>query len=316
MISVIMPVYNTEEYLAEAIESVLNQTYGDFEFIIINDGSVDSSLEIIEDYMRQDGRIVCINKENGGVASALNEGLRAAKGKYIVRMDSDDVSYPDRFEKLVSFMEKNSQVDICGSWALENGKKIMKTPVNNEEIKLYMLFFSPFIHPTVIIRKSFLDKNKLEYNRVVAEDYDLWVRCVNIATFANIPEGLLMYRVHNKNVSAKNNEKFMPDDLRIKQLYCEIQGVTKSVTAHFMDTDFSEKNLEEYELVLKEIIKKYNLSKMPELIFRRLVILYIEVLTSLNDVYVRYKQYTKLTSLIFELKHKIYIVLKYILIKR
>jgi len=114
-VSIVMSVYNAQKYLDEAIESILNQTYSNFEFIIINDGSTDKSLEIIENYAKKDSRIIVINRENKGLIYSLNEGIRKANGKYIARMDADDISLPQRLEKQVEFMEKNKNIGICGT---------------------------------------------------------------------------------------------------------------------------------------------------------------------------------------------------------
>ena len=117
IISVVMPVYNGDKYLQEAIESILNQTEGDFEFIIINDGSTDDSPALIDKYRELDSRIKVITQENKGLISSLNTGIDEAKGKYIARMDADDVSLPERFRTQLEYMEKNSKIGACGSWA-------------------------------------------------------------------------------------------------------------------------------------------------------------------------------------------------------
>ena len=131
-----MPAYNAEKYIAESIESILSQTFTDFEFIIINDASTDSTKEIIESF--QDSRIILINNEqNLGVAKSLNIGIATAKGKYIARMDADDISLPERFQTQFNFMEKNPDIDICGSWARMFGDKddCMQTLQNHEDIR-------------------------------------------------------------------------------------------------------------------------------------------------------------------------------------
>ena len=150
--SVIMPVYNGEKYLKEAIDSILNQTFSDFEFIIVNDCSSDNTEDIIKSY--KDNRIVYLkNEENSGVATTLNRGLDIAKGEYIARMDADDISLPKRFEKQVDFMDKNKNCIICGSNTELFGAISGRTyvPLTDSAIRATVIFSSPFTHPTVMI---------------------------------------------------------------------------------------------------------------------------------------------------------------------
>ena len=124
-----MSVYNGEKYLAEAIKSILNQTYKNFEFIIVNDGSKDNSVEIIKNYMKKDNRIVLIDRENKGLPYSLNEGISIAKGQYIARMDADDISLSNRFEKQIKYMEEN-KIDVCGSYIKLFGDNTKEQIVN------------------------------------------------------------------------------------------------------------------------------------------------------------------------------------------
>ncbi|MCT7481732.1 glycosyltransferase family 2 protein [Aliarcobacter cryaerophilus] len=208
-ISVVMSVYNGEKYLAEAIESILNQTYKNFELIIINDGSKDNSVEIIKNYMKQDNRIVLIDRENKGLPYSLNEAISIAKGEYIARMDADDISLPTRFEKQIDYMQKN-ELDVCGSYIKIFGdnrkERIIKNPITNEDIRFSLLFFSCLAHPTVMFKKEVFDKVKYRVDYKVAQDYQLWCDIVN-ADFkiGNIPEVLLNYREHEAQASI---EKF------------------------------------------------------------------------------------------------------------
>jgi len=203
-ISVLMPVYNGEKFLKEAIDSILNQSFKDFEFLIINDGSTDRSKKIILSY--QDQRIIFFeNKKNLGVAKTLNRGLKLAKGKYIARMDADDISLPDRLKKQNEFMEKNHQVAVCGTWVKLFGNKsheneFWKSPGDFESIKSLALFYSPVYHPTVLIRNETLKKYNLSYNPsfTYAEDYELWVRIMEKTKVVNLQEVLLFHRIHSK----------------------------------------------------------------------------------------------------------------------
>jgi len=212
LVSVVMSVYNAENYLEEAILSILNQTYKNFEFIIINDGSTDISLEIIEKYAKKDNRIKVISRENKGLIYSLNEGIKLSKGKYIARMDADDISLPDRFEKQVKFMENNLDVGVCGSSVISFNDSFQKKWVlytKNEMLKAESFFSSPFAHPSVMIRKSIIDKYKLFYDKnfIHTEDFELWVKMAKYTNFYNFKEALLKYRISNNSITkiAENN---------------------------------------------------------------------------------------------------------------
>jgi len=212
IISVIMPVYNAEEYLDEAIQSILNQTYNDFEFIIINDGSTDKSLEIIEKYKKQDERIVVITRENKGLVVSLNEGIEKAKGKYIARMDADDISLPTRFEKQIEFMQ-NKNLDICGShfFIVNEQSRYLSARVVSCKIDFNYMILSrsvPFAHGSVMIKKDFLLEHELAYGKTVynkAEDYALWIEFANNhAKISNVDEFLFKYRLLDNSLSKQN----------------------------------------------------------------------------------------------------------------
>ena len=158
LVTVLMPVYNAAPYLREAIDSILNQTYSDFEFLIINDGSTDETESIINSY--NDPRIVYLkNETNIKLISTLNKGIELAKGKYIVRMDGDDISLPTRIELQVQFMENNESVGLGGTFIRSFGGAIegkVGYSTTHEEIKFKLLFDTHFPHPTAIIRKQIL----------------------------------------------------------------------------------------------------------------------------------------------------------------
>ena len=223
-VSVVMSVYNAELYLEDAIESILNQTYKDFEFIIINDGSTDSSLEIIKKYSKKDERIIVVSRDNKGIVYSLNEGIRLAKGEYIARMDADDISLDFRFEQQLNFIKKNS-LDICGgSYLLINevGNIRGLNIVTSSHIfcTLSMMFGVPFAHPSVLISKKFLVDNNLEYGQSSykrAEDYDLWVRMHKAgAFFGNVNEVVLKYRITKNSLSIQNRNKIISESRKIR----------------------------------------------------------------------------------------------------
>lgn len=205
-ITVLMPVYNAEKYLRGAIESILDQTFADFEFLIIDDGSTDKSLNIINSY--NDPRIKLIrNTKNLGIIKTLNRGLSLAKGVYIARMDADDISTQDRLEKQVNFMDDHLEIGVCGSWVkifthFKFLGYVIKLPTNPEDIKLDLRRRNVIQHPSVILRKSLFDEFGLRYlnNFRHAEDYDLWVRASKLFPLANLPEVLLYYRYSPKSV--------------------------------------------------------------------------------------------------------------------
>lgn len=208
-ISVVMSVYNSEAYLSEAIESIINQTYGDFEFIIVNDGSTDLSLEIIEKYASLDNRIRVVSRENHGLAYSLNESIRLARGEWIARMDSDDISLPSRFENQLLYIRKTG-VDICGGAAKLIGYKTRQVWYRDEtdsEIKLRLCFSSSFIHPTIMMRSELAKKYCYDESYEQAQDYELWTR-ISAAGYkmANTSTPLLLYRVHKSQISQKNED--------------------------------------------------------------------------------------------------------------
>lgn len=210
-VTVFMPVYNGEKHLQEAIESVLRQTYTDFEFLIINDGSTDKSTEIIESY--KDARICLVhNKNNMRIAATRNRGLELAKGEYLVSMDCDDICLPDRVSKLVDFMDSNPDVGVCGSWFEKFGEntksKIVKFPLEYDSIKASLFFFCSILNPSSILRLKYFRDNNLTYNTNLtysSEDYDIWLRAAKHFKLGNIPEVLLRYRVIPDSLSHRIN---------------------------------------------------------------------------------------------------------------
>jgi glycosyltransferase involved in cell wall biosynthesis len=206
-ITVLMPVYNGEEYLREAIESILNQTYSNFEFIIINDGSNDSSEEIILSY--HDERIRYIkNEQNLKLIASLNKGIDLANGKYIARMDADDISMPNRLESQFNFMESNPEIGLLGSNILEFTNDVNKsTKINfnesHDEIKFKLFFDTHFPHPAAFIRKSILDDNNLRFDPecLHAEDYDLWNRIAQHTKLHILQDYLVAKRSHVDQIS-------------------------------------------------------------------------------------------------------------------
>ena len=219
-ISVLMPVYNTKgEYLREAIESILNQTYSDFEFLILNDGSTNKdTLCVLESFVKKDSRIRIIEGEHKGIGYALNTLIQEAKGEYLARMDSDDISDSTRFEKQINYFNSHPDISILSSSLETFPNKVLL--IRQENIKFLDIYKGCFIaHPAVMMRKSDLDRYNLRYNEnlKVSEDYDLWSRAIRYLKFANIKEPLLKYRVLENSNYHKNLEMVENVDKKIKQ---------------------------------------------------------------------------------------------------
>jgi len=227
-ITVLLPVYNAEAFIGEAVKSVLEQTYTDFELLIINDGSTDSSKAIIQSF--NDPRIRLVeNEKNLRLIATLNKGIDLARGKYIARMDADDISMPERLERQFQFMETHPEVGICGSAFHAFGKEegTVRYPEKNEDIRMMMLYQTPFCHPAVIFRKETLVANRLYFNPeyLHAEDYEFWVRAADYTNFANMHEVLLKYRIHEEKVSVQHRDIQEQNTIRIIREYLRKAGV-------------------------------------------------------------------------------------------
>ena len=206
-VSVIMPCYNVAQYVGEAIESILNQTFSDFEFIIINDGSTDDTAQIIRRYAAQDKRIKFIdNTQNQGFIAVSNQCLDVAMGDYIAKMDSDDISVPERLETQVAFLDANPNIGMVGA-AYKTFGAFERTIVNPKTIKLFDLL-SGCKTTIVMFRRNIIEKHHLRYDSkfVACEDYDFYTRFIKYADIANLPDVLYLYRIHGNNASIINND--------------------------------------------------------------------------------------------------------------
>ncbi|MGE6551884.1 glycosyltransferase family 2 protein [Bacillus mycoides] len=209
-ITVLMPVYNAEKYLKDAIDSILNQTFKDFELLIINDGSTDKSVEIINSY--KDTRINLINNEkNLKLIDTLNKGLKLARGKYIARMDSDDISHPRRLELQFEVMNKDPEIAICGTGMDIIGKKISSPFLLTETnaIKNFLFVKNCMIHPSVMFRTSILRKEGYLYNKnsLHVEDYELFQKISRKYKIVNLKKALLHYRLSPTGISRIHAEE-------------------------------------------------------------------------------------------------------------
>jgi glycosyltransferase involved in cell wall biosynthesis len=200
-VTVLMSVYNGEEYLDAAVESILRQTYEDFEFLIIDDASTDESRSCLLTWAEKDDRIRLVLKDvNEGLGQALHDGVNMAQAPLIARMDGDDVAMPDRLEKQVAYFDEHPEADILGSWAVdidEEGreKQYRRYPKEHDEI-VRLIWTNPLVHPSVMMRKDAIESvGSYDPDVRKRQDYELWFRCVaGGLRFANYPEALLRYR--------------------------------------------------------------------------------------------------------------------------
>lgn len=212
-VSVVMSVFNGERFLRDAVESILDQSFCDFEFIIIDDGSTDRSGSMLESYERLDPRIRVYHQENRGLIESLNRGCRLARGQYIARMDADDIAVRDRLAWQIEFMKRHPEVAVVGGAAefIDQCGKVLRVaarPLHNAEIQRVILNQSGVMwHPTVLMRKAALAQVGGYRSVADAEDYDLWLRMAELFELANLPQVLLKYRIHPGQVSVANCRK-------------------------------------------------------------------------------------------------------------
>ena len=220
IVSILMPIYKTAPFLREAMDSMLSQTFTDFELIILNDCSPDNAEEILDEY--KDPRIVRYRGEkNEGLANVLKVGMQMARGKYIARMDSDDVSAPNRLEVQVDYLEKHPDIDLCSC-----GMKLFGAMEDQwiresdfETLRINALFFSPILHASSVWRRDAFDKQGLRFRQemVPAEDYDLWCRALSGGLrLVNIPDCLYMYRIHPDQATG-NTEKTLQKEQLVRE---------------------------------------------------------------------------------------------------
>jgi glycosyltransferase involved in cell wall biosynthesis len=233
IVSVIMPAYNAEKYIGQAIESILGQSFKDFELIIVNDCSKDNTPKIIEDYARRDPRIVCkVNAVNLKLSKALNVGIGIARGKYIARMDADDISMPDRFEKQVSFLDTHPEVGIVGGTMIlinDKNEKIgeRKYQLDDKSIRNRIFKYSPFCHPAIMMRKDALEKAGLyDHTYNPAEDYDLYFRLGLVSKFANLNEPVFKYRVIPNSMTTGSVRKMELKTIEVRKNNYETYNAT------------------------------------------------------------------------------------------
>jgi glycosyltransferase involved in cell wall biosynthesis len=209
-VTVIMPVYNGESFLGEAIASVLSQTYSDLELIVVNDGSTDRSTDVIESYRRRDTRVLHIDEGRRGFVASLNRGVELARGQYVARMDADDISLPHRLAEQVAFLDANPGIAACGGainvfTAHEHSS--LRFPAGPAAVRVGLLFNCCLSHPTVILRKADLVRHNISYREPYGgtADYDLWCQLDRSELqLANLPSALLRYRRHAAQITTSD----------------------------------------------------------------------------------------------------------------
>ncbi len=214
-----MPVYNAEQYLRTAIESILRQTFTNFEFLIVNDGSTDKSGDILQSYT--DPRVKIITQSQSGLVSSLNRLLDLAQGTYIARMDADDESAPTRFAEQLSWFKENPNGILVGSWTEvmdEDGHEIEQAryPLADSFCRIALITGNAFAHGAVMFRRGEYRYRK-DYN--FAEDYDLWRRLATLGTIGNMPRYLYHWRTHSQSISHQNTKQQLRIDKKIQREY-------------------------------------------------------------------------------------------------
>lgn len=218
-ISVVMPVYNCVDYVAEAIRSIQAQTWRDLEFIIVDDGSTDGTRELLSDFARQDARIRLFFLDHGGGPRAANFGIQQASGDYIARMDADDIALPQRLETQRCWMEA-SQLDLCGSLAATIGDRqdIFWFPEDHEAIARELFFRVGLLHPTVMMRAAVLRANRYDES-AEHDDYELWTRLAARYRMRNIQQVLLQHRCHDQQAHVARSRRFRLDKQKFRFRY-------------------------------------------------------------------------------------------------
>lgn len=232
LITVLMPVHNGAPHLAEAMQSILRQSLGDFEFLIIDDASTDDSVVIIKGF--NDPRIRLVQSPvRLKLSGALNLGLDHAQGRYIARMDADDISLPRRFEIQARFMDEHPEIGLCGTWIRCFGgptNTVLKRPLTHEEIAAFTLIDTPFAHPTLMLRREMIERDHLRFNGdyFPTEDFELWIRALRTLPAANLPQVLLRYRIHGKSLTGADWSTMDEQAVRIIQIQLQSLGLTPS----------------------------------------------------------------------------------------
>lgn len=275
LVTVLLPVYNGEHFLADAIKSVLFQTFNDLELLVIDDGSTDGSVAILESFADPRIRIIK-NEKRQKLARALNRGMDNARGTYIARMDADDVCMPKRLETQVKFMESHPEIGMSGSWIRTIGDHpssgtVFKFPLTPEEIKASLLFDNPFAHSSMILRKSFFNKHDLHFDGSYypSEDYELWARALEYFPSANIGQVFLQYRLHANSMTLSGQPEMDAHAVRIVKPIFYRLGLSPSdedlvfhryISTNRITPDWTNESVEHAELWLLKLVEANRVS--------------------------------------------------------
>ncbi|MCS6982080.1 MAG: glycosyltransferase [Flavobacteriales bacterium] len=279
--SVILPVYNAEAHLAEALQSLINQTYRNLEILVLDDGSTDQSGKVVASF--QDNRIRYIRRtENLGLIATLNEGLELARGTFIARLDADDIADPSRIEKQVKAMLQHPQVGIVGSWVQNFGsiQSIVRYPVSDPEIRWQLMYRCSICHSSAMFRASVIKSApplRFDSDYQHAEDYELWTRIIQRSKAMNLKEPLTLVRHHEQSVSKKYNEIQLHNTLRIIQRTFSQFGIKATfeeigLFRKFADIYFNF-TIEELDVLIPFLIRVVESDKLEDYIRKRIGLL-------------------------------------------
>jgi glycosyltransferase involved in cell wall biosynthesis len=227
LVTIIIPAYNVENYIGACLQSMLNQTYTNYEILIVNDAATDNTLRIIQQFTDTRIRIIR-NETNVGLAASVNKAIQQAEGVYIARMDADDIAHPQRLQKQVNFLQRHPHVSVLGTAMQSMGyyKYVHRFPESHPACKAQLLFNVCFGHPTVLIRKAVFDKFENLYRdelRQYSEEYELWCRLVDKVTFANLPEVLLDYRTFEPSEKSAAEQKRKTNSYLVRKNFIAAQ---------------------------------------------------------------------------------------------
>jgi GT2 family glycosyltransferase len=261
-VSVVMPARDAEPYVRRAIDSILSQTFADFEFVIVDDGSTDRTADIVAGYAMRDPRVALVRRPHSGVAAALNEGCRLARGRYLARMDADDVSVPTRLERQVAFLDANREVGILGGNIhefTESGPapSVWRRPTEHHVIGWFLLFGNPIAHPTVAMRRDVFERVG-PYRAGACEDYDLWLRAFAVTKMANLPSVLVEYCIREDQVSRINPARGSVTRLQRESLAGLLGSEVDDAAVEFVRGEGALPRATELELALSLLLRTHS----------------------------------------------------------
>ncbi len=278
LVSVVIPAYNAARTIVQTVESLRAQSLTDFEMIVVNDGSTDTPPEILVALQKQEPRLRVVHQANGGYPAAMNFGLKNTRGKYIARLDADDISLPTRLQRQVDFLETHPDIGVCGAYAETFGEGIVPGviayPTTPPEIRAALLFFSPMVHSSVMSRRQLFLDHDLFYatNFGAAADYQQWIDYSRFCKIANIPEVLIQYRIHPGQVtqSDRPQQQQLAREIRRNQLRTfGIETSEQELDVHCAMGNWSFKGDQDWlQRAGDWLLKLYNETRQSELLDR------------------------------------------------